>query len=144
MFASTFHTRLRQNLMPLLLIATLLAACSGHSQIATMPVDTQPTSPPIATAQPLSSETPLPPPTPTSEPRWTLFTDGNAVRDLAFRVDGTLWAATAGGVLAWNVTDQTYTKYTTLDGLPSNQVGQLAAAPDGSLVVCYRQRSAAL
>ena len=33
---------------------------------------------------------------------WTQYTNGNYVRDIAVDDDGILWAATGGGVIAWN------------------------------------------
>lgn len=131
MYTNAFHTRLSQSL--LLLVAVLLASCGGQNPATIAPVDVPPTSLPLATTAPLPSETPIPPPTETPEPQWTLFTDGNAVRDLAFGAGGTLWAATNGGLVAWNVADQTYTKYTTQDGLVSNIVHAISVAPDGSV-----------
>lgn len=73
--------------------------------------------------------TPTPPP-----PVWSIYTNGNDVHDLAFDQQGNLWAGTSGGLVKW-MADGTYKKYTTLDGLPDNQVWGVATTPDGAVWV---------
>ena len=46
--------------------------------------------------------------------QWEVFTNKNDVRDIAL-AGITLWAATTGGVVAWNLDDDSYTAYTTAD-----------------------------
>ena len=56
---------------------------------------------------------------------WRSYTNGNYVNALA--VEGNyLWAATQGGVVRWDRTDSTYTKYTAADGLADNRVNAIA------------------
>ena len=50
------------------------------------------------------------------EPGWQIFSNANFVNGLAFH-DGVLWAATEGGVVAWDVENDQAAKYTTLDGM---------------------------
>ena len=50
------------------------------------------------------------------EPGWRIFSNANFVNGIAVH-EGTLWAATEGGVVAWDVKSGQYTKYTPLDGL---------------------------
>jgi ligand-binding sensor domain-containing protein len=50
---------------------------------------------------------------------WEMFSNGNRITKLAFQ-DGIVWAATTGGVVAWDAASGRYRKYTTLDGLPDN------------------------
>ena len=57
--------------------------------------------------------------------QWEVFTSKNDVRDIALS-DTTLWAATTGGVVAWNLSDNSYTNYTTADGLLSCNINQVA------------------
>ncbi len=52
---------------------------------------------------------------------WRTYSNGNYVNDLAVEGD-TVWAATGGGVVRWDRTAGTYVKYTTVDGLASNDV----------------------
>jgi len=52
---------------------------------------------------------------------------------MAFDRDGNLWAVGNGGVVRWDPTDGTYTKYTVDDGLATNSVQSIAVAPDGAL-----------
>ncbi len=55
----------------------------------------------------------------------------NEVWDVAAAADGSLWAATAGGVVHWDIAKETPEVYTTADGLPTNGVQRIAIAPDG-------------
>ena len=48
---------------------------------------------------------------------WTNFTNADHVYDTV-RVGDTLWCATYGGLVKWNLRDSTYVKYTTAEGLP--------------------------
>jgi streptogramin lyase len=53
---------------------------------------------------------------------------------MAFDRDGNLWTASAGGgVVRWDPTDGTYTRYTVDDDLADNSVYSIAVAPDGAL-----------
>jgi ligand-binding sensor domain-containing protein len=56
------------------------------------------------------------------------YTNGNQVREIALH-DGVLWAATGGGVVAWDLSSGAATKYTTLDGLPTNNLEAVAVCP---------------
>jgi ligand-binding sensor domain-containing protein len=64
-------------------------------------------------------------------PGWTSYTNANFVNTVAFDHDGSLWAATSGGVVRWDLDDGAYTKYTTAAGLVDNQVEAVTVAPDG-------------
>ena len=60
---------------------------------------------------------------------WRGYTNGTRVRDVA--VEGnTLWAATEGGVVRWDMASGNYVQYTTADGLAGNDV--LAVAVDAA------------
>lgn len=81
----------------------------------------------------------LPPTTPStntvatsSAPGWTTYESINDIRDLAFAPDGTLWAATFGGLVHWNLNAQTYTRYPI-------HARALAIAPDGTLWLALEQ-----
>lgn len=50
------------------------------------------------------------------EPGWHIYSNANFVNGLALH-ENTLWAATLGGVVAWDLTTNQPTKYTTLDGM---------------------------
>ncbi|MEM7110952.1 MAG: two-component regulator propeller domain-containing protein [Chloroflexota bacterium] len=65
---------------------------------------------------------------------WTSFTHAGQVNDVAVR-DNLLWAATDGGVVAWELAGDGVVKYTTEHGLAANRVRALAFAPDGVLWV---------
>lgn len=72
--------------------------------------------------------TPMPLPQADLEPGWTMYTNGNHVTGLAWH-EGTLWAATEGGVVAWDPAAGTATKYTNLDGLPHNHAYAIISCP---------------
>lgn len=59
---------------------------------------------------------------------WTTFGDTNDIRALAFEGSFSLWAATSGGVVRWDLTTDppTYTVFTIDHGLPSNLVFSVA------------------
>jgi ligand-binding sensor domain-containing protein len=61
-----------------------------------------------------------------TNPGWTRYESINNIYDLAFAPDGTLWAATSGGLVHWNLNTRTYTRYE-LHG------SAMAIAPHGSL-----------
>ena len=49
---------------------------------------------------------------------WTVYTNANEIRDIAVTPDRRyVWSATGGGVTRFDVSEETFTKYTTLDGL---------------------------
>jgi hypothetical protein len=58
----------------------------------------------------------------------------NAVSDLAFAPDGSLWAATSGGVVRWEIASETPTIFTEVDGLLGSPDG-IDVAPDGTVWV---------
>ncbi|MBN1537945.1 MAG: hypothetical protein JW908_14495 [Anaerolineales bacterium] len=49
-------------------------------------------------------------------PGWHIYSNANYVNGLALH-ENTLWAATLGGVVAWDLSTNQTTKYTTLDGM---------------------------
>lgn len=63
-------------------------------------------------------------------PNWTSFTNANQVNDVAVR-DNVLFAATDGGLVAWDLGDGSAVKYTAEHGLAANRVRAIAIAPDG-------------
>ncbi len=65
-----------------------------------------------------------------------IFSNPNAATDVAI-VDGTLWVATAGGVLARDLASERTTKFTTLDGLRSYVVDSVVNCPVEGLGVVF-------
>ena len=61
--------------------------------------------------------------------QWKSFTDMKSVRS-AVLVDHNIWAATGGGVFVFDTTNGTFTKFTNVDGLDTNDV--LSIAFDGT------------
>ncbi len=61
-------------------------------------------------------------------PGWYQFSNGNYVREIALS-NGVLYAATGGGVVVWDLAARTSTKYTVLDGLPTNDIQAVTACP---------------
>src|SRR6266571_6199563 len=66
---------------------------------------------------------------PTTAPGWQYFSDANAVHGLAVHA-GRLYAATGGGVVAWDLaTGKVLKKWTALDGLLGNRADAIAVCP---------------
>jgi ligand-binding sensor domain-containing protein len=69
-------------------------------------------------------------------PGWVSYTNGNIdIIDLDYDPRGYLWAASQGGVVRWNLQDNSYIKFTTIDGLPSNEIKSILVAKDGTVWV---------
>lgn len=63
----------------------------------------------------------------------TVFTSTRYVMDMVFTANGTLWVATRGGVLRRD-TSGLWSKFTKLDGLPSNEAYKLRTCSDSDSV----------
>ena len=61
---------------------------------------------------------------------WKTFTNHKEVLDIE-KEDNTLWIATSGGLLNWNLQTDAYYKLTTEDGLISNRINAIAIDADG-------------
>lgn len=72
------------------------------------------------------------PPSVTTQNGWTPFTDGNHIYSLLIKKNE-LWAATAGGVVKWNMQMGTYQKFTAFDGLPGNDIQAIFHDKTGNL-----------
>jgi ligand-binding sensor domain-containing protein len=69
-------------------------------------------------------------------PGWYQFTNGNYVREIALS-DGVLYAATGGGAVVWDAATGAATKYTVLDGFPTNDILAVAACPIPEMRIIY-------
>lgn len=113
-----------------------LPTATATSRPVVTPVSPSPTLTATATPTPILptlTPTASPPPFPKSRADWTSYTNSNDVTGLAFDGDGYLWATSSGGVVRWNLSDGTYEKYTSEDGLSDHRVTSIAVAPDGTL-----------
>lgn len=84
----------------------------------------QPTATPtplLAMADALDFQTPL-------ESGWSVLSNGNQIHDLTIS-ETTIWAATSGGVVAWNRGNNSATKFTTFDGLQTNRTTTVVNCP---------------
>jgi len=70
-----------------------------------------------------------------------LFTSTRYAMDMSFADDGALWVATRGGVLKRDA-NGSWTKFTVVDGLPSNESAQIRILDDSVQVVFYARASA--
>ena len=61
-------------------------------------------------------------------PGWQTLSNANKINDLAFYTN-TVWAATQGGMVAWNMQTNRSTKFTTLGGPAVNQTTAVVACP---------------
>lgn len=77
--------------------------------------------------------------------RWRHETDANGVVALDMkRGDAhTLWAATWGGLVAWDLATGRSTKFTVADGLPDHTVSAVRVADDGTVWIGTRSHGAA-
>lgn len=65
-----------------------------------------------------------------AESEWKTYINTSQVNEII--VDGEyLWGATNGGVLRWTISDMTYKKFTTDDGLANNNVNTLVVEENG-------------
>lgn len=60
------------------------------------------------------------------------YTDVTYISGIA-KLNGDVYCATKGGVVKWDMTDNTYSIYTTTDGLPSNILSDIVADGKGTL-----------
>jgi ligand-binding sensor domain-containing protein len=70
---------------------------------------------------------------------WTVYANLNDINDISFAPDGTLWAGTISGVVRWDLSQKTYTKFSAENGLPSNNVLSILAAKDGTIWIGTNQ-----
>lgn len=121
----------------LFLMLGWLAACTKlppASQAQVTP------SPPAAPRVPEPSATTpgvilthLPPLSAEESARWQQYPSYNDVRGLAFAPDGSLWAATIGGVVHWDLDTDTPTRYVIPGGPLSHIPHQIMVTDDGSV-----------
>jgi hypothetical protein len=71
----------------------------------------------------------LPAPVPLEGGGWSRYLGTNQVRGLAFGGSESLWAATEGGLVHWDLASGEQRQYTTASGLPSNRLTSVALAP---------------
>jgi ligand-binding sensor domain-containing protein len=115
----------------LLVIACLaIAAYSGKLWIA-LQVTAGPTRVELVAAAPPAGKTLT---APLGKMRATSWAAANSVHSIAFRGDEVL-AAGMGGVTIWKPGDGSYTRITTMDGLPGADAGPLLVDSDGSIWV---------
>jgi ligand-binding sensor domain-containing protein len=133
---------MKQKVIPIIALVVLITATLACGGGKSSPTPVPATDVPAPTDAPQPTQTPVPPtptavptpaPTPTPEPQvepgWHIYTNGNYVREIAL-LDGVLWAATGGGIVSWDVASgEPLGKYTTLDGLLTNDVTAITVCP---------------
>lgn len=98
----------------------------------------RPTTPQTATP----AHPPLTKPLPTSvaqttgRSHWQTYANANKVNALAV-YNGKIWAATQGGIVAWNIANDSLVKFTTLDGLAANNATSVVACPLPGLGIVF-------
>jgi hypothetical protein len=114
----------------LLLAATVSAIFVGgellrrSNELAVVP------PPPVV---PFPSAAPLPSAAPSAAPDAVVTAPIERVNELAFADDGSLWLATAAGVVHWDVATERATLYGQNEGLPTTEAIRTAVAPDGTV-----------
>ena len=115
---------------------------AGDRAVASMPTRTpsstvtpatlRPTPTPKATTQVASKLTATPAITlalaQQRHPNWRVYSNGNVVNGVV-AMNSMIWAATDGGVSAWNRSNNEYAKFTTLDGLSANRTTTVVDCP---------------
>lgn len=71
-----------------------------------------------------------------STPPWRVLSNGNFVNRVTVD-NSTAWAATDGGVVAWNMQTGAASKFTTVDGLSSNVITSVAHCPLDTLGMVF-------
>ncbi|MCB0083948.1 MAG: hypothetical protein KDE47_23570, partial [Caldilineaceae bacterium] len=74
-----------------------------------------------STRSPTPTLSPTATPVPVSTPQWEVLSNGNYV-NAVIGEGQTIWAATDGGVVAWNLQSGQASKFTNIDGLSSNAI----------------------
>jgi ligand-binding sensor domain-containing protein len=117
-------------------LAALVAATEEVTETATSEAEeTDVVIPDAATATP--EVTPIVPSfDPELGPTVHIYSNANFVNSVA-SLRSTLWAATGGGVVAWNKTTGSYVKFTTLDGLAANQTLAAVVCPLPGLGILF-------
>jgi len=114
-----------------------LAVQSATPTLRPTPVQTRPPNTPTSSAsilRPTATPTPITALTTaldlaqTPARGLTLYSNGNQVNDLAI-LNNTIWAATGGGIVSWNRSNNAGVKYTTLDGLIANRTTAAVNCP---------------
>jgi hypothetical protein len=114
----------------LLLAATVSAIFVGgellrrSNELAVVP------PPPVV---PIPSAAPLPSAAPSAAPVAVVTAPIERVSELAFASDGSLWLATAAGVVHWDVAGATATLFGQNEGLPTTEAIRIAVAPGGEV-----------
>jgi len=97
--------------------------------MASQPTESPATEAPAEDTEAAPTPTEAATPEPAAELGWRMYTNGNYVHQIALDDDGILWAATGGGVIAWDLASGDAQGYTVLDGLPANDVHTIIACP---------------
>ncbi len=124
---------------PTLLPTNLLPTNLSPTHLMTRPLQRITTSPPTPTAsavilRPTATPTPITAMhtavdlTRAPAPGWSVYSNGNQLNDLTV-VNNTIWAASGGGIVAWNRSNNAGVKYTTLDGLIANRTTAVVNCP---------------
>ncbi|MCB9151289.1 MAG: hypothetical protein H6641_21225 [Caldilineaceae bacterium] len=121
-------------------VATPTPASTGLSLSAGTTATSTRLATPRGTATSARSPTPTLSPTvtpvPVSTPQWEVLSNGNYV-NAVIGEGQTVWAASDGGVVAWNLQSGQASKFTNIDGLSSNAITAAAYCPIATLGVVF-------
>lgn len=120
--------------------ATAAAIESGQGESRQGESESRPNATPIVlpeAATPTPESTPIAPTfDPETGPTVNIFSNGNYVNGVA-SLRSTLWAATGGGVVAWNKESGSYVKFSTVDGLSANYTNSAVVCPLPGLGILF-------
>jgi ligand-binding sensor domain-containing protein len=121
--------------LPLVASETPAGTPSPATTTSAKPQATGIVIPQAATATP--EVTPIAPTfNPDTGPTVSIYSNGNFVNGIA-SLRSTLWAATSGGVVAWNKSTGSHVKFTTIDGLAANQTVSAVVCPLPGLGILF-------
>src|ERR1035437_7357242 len=115
-----------KKLLPTILIIMLAASTGCANGSISKPVSA------VSPVSPISSTPAQSPAAEETKNGWTVFTNGNRVWSL-LADENSICAATSGGLYRWDTISLTYRKYTTLDGLASNDIRVITKDKEGNL-----------
>lgn len=115
---------------------------TGEEEMVLLVPTQRPTVAPTSTKAPTPTPIPASMPLPTPDPRVQIedlpavYSNANFVRELTM-ANNTLWAATEGGILAWNRRSGGRVKFTSADGLAGNHFDAVATCPLPGLGITF-------
>ncbi|MEZ4711705.1 MAG: two-component regulator propeller domain-containing protein [Caldilineaceae bacterium] len=135
--AAALHTPTRTAAVTPTTAPTRFALASGATAATPTPAaNALRTFTPTPTSTPTSTLTSTPTSVPISTPQWQVLSNGNYVNAIAPN-EQTIWAASDGGVVLWDLQNGAASKFTTVDGLSNNVISAVQYCPIATLGMVF-------